>query len=187
MGSKFSYALIAAATAGLIATGAVAKDRKLDGGTPKIFTDVTDCRTIADSAQRLACYDRTVGALAAAQASENLYVADKETMRETRRGLFGFNLGNIFGGGDNDDKDRAGPELAEMETLTSTITEVRQIGRKTYVLRIAEANALWEINEAPSRFIMPKVGETVEFKKAAMGSYFIRVGKQIGVKGKRIG
>lgn len=158
-----------------------------DKSAPDYVSALRACDQESDRARKLECLERASGALVAAVDSGELRVVDRKEREKQRRGLFGFNLGNIFGGGDDDAKNPGKAELAEMETLTSTITEVRQIGRKTYVLRIAEANALWEINEAPSRFIMPKVGETVEFKKAAMGSYFIRVGKQIGVKGKRIG
>lgn len=152
---------------------------------PDYVAAIRACEQESDRARKLECLERASGALVAAVDSGELRLVDRQQREKQRRGLFGFSLPNIFGGGDEKDGDKA--ELAEMETLVSTITEVRQIDRKTYVLRIAEANALWRIEEAPSRFIMPKVGETVEFKKAAMNSYFIRVGKQIGVKGKRVG
>ena len=144
------------------------------------------CEPLTDRARKLDCLEAASGALVAAVDKGELRLVDKQEREKQRRGLFGFDIGNLFGGG-GDKKDGDKAEMAAMETLTSTITEVRQIDRKTYVFRIAEANALWRIDEAPSRFVMPKVGETVEFKKAAMSSYFIRVGKQIGVKGKRIG
>lgn len=143
------------------------------------------CDRESERARKLECLERASGALVAAVDSGELRLVDRKEREKQRRGLFGFSLPDIFGGGDKKDGDKS--EMAEMQTLVSTITEVRQIDRKTYVFRIAEANAQWEIKEAPSRFIAPKVGETVEFKKAAMNSYFIRVGKQIGVKGKRIG
>src|SRR5688500_4143501 len=67
--------------------------------TPKIFEDVVQCRAIADAAARLACYDRGVAALQTAQQSNELYVADKQAMKEARRGLFGFSIPKlkIFG------------------------------------------------------------------------------------------
>ena len=142
------------------------------------------CEGLQDRSAKLACLERASGSLVAAVDSGDIRLVDRKEREKQRRGLFGFSLPDIFGGGDKKD---GKAEMEEMQTLVSTITEVRQIDRKTYVFRIAEANAQWRIDEAPSRFVMPKVGETVEFKKAAMNSYFIRVGKQIGVKGKRIG
>lgn len=143
------------------------------------------CGKLSDASAKLACLERTSGALVGAVDSGDIRLVDRAEREKTRRGLFGFSLGRLFGG--DGEKESGKGELAEMETLVSIVTEVRQIDRKTYQFRIQEANALWQINEAPSRFIGPKVGEKVEFKRAAMGSYFIRVGKQIGVKGKRIG
>lgn len=176
MGSKFSYALVAAATAGLIATGAVAKDRKLDGGTPKIFTDVTDCRTIADSGQRLACYDRTVGALAAAQASENLYVADKETMREARRGLFGFNLPKVklFG---NDD---LGDEVKSIESAIKAVSQAQ----RGYVFTL-EDGARWAQTDG-AYMDKPKVGAKIRIRKAALGSYMASIDGRVGFRIERL-
>lgn len=144
-----------------------------------------DCAKLTEAGAKLACLEAASGALVGAVDSGDVRLVDRAEREKTRRGLFGFSIGRLFGGDDEKDGDKG--ELAEMQTLVSTITEVRQIDRKTYQFRIEEANALWQINEAPSRFIRPRVGETVEFKRAAMNSYFIRVGKQIGVKGKRIG
>lgn len=151
---------------------------------PDLVDALRACDRETDRARKLECLERASGALVAAVDAGDLRLVDRQQREKQRRGLFGFSLPDIFGRDDGKPDDA---EMAEMQTLTSTITEVRQIDRKTYLLRIAEANARWRIDEAPSRFIMPKVGETVEFKKAAMNSYFIRVGKQIGVKGKRIG
>lgn len=144
-----------------------------------------ECSKLTDTAAKLACLESASVALVGAVDSGDVRLVDRAEREKTRRGVFGFSLGRLFGG--NDDKNGDNGELAEMETLISTITEVRQIDRKTYQFRIQEANALWQINEAPSRFISPRVGEQVEFKRAAFQSYFIRVGNQIGVKGKRIG
>ena len=151
---------------------------------PDLVDALRACDKESDRTSKLDCLERASGALVAAVDAGELRLVDRQQREKQRRGLFGFSLPDIFGREDGKPDD---PTMAEMQTLTSTITEVRQLDRKTYLLRIAEANALWRIDEAPSRFIIPKVGETVEFKKAAMNSYFIRVGKQIGVKGKRIG
>ena len=79
-----------------LAGPAAAKTQPLAAAPPpKIFTDVIQCRTITDKAERLACFDRSVGTLATAQQNKELYVADKEAMREARKGLFGFNLPNL--------------------------------------------------------------------------------------------
>lgn len=172
-------AILPLATATLAALPATAQEPARDH-----VAELKRCEAIGDAAVKLACLESAAGALVGAVERGDLRLVNREQRERTRRGLFGFSLGNIFGGGD--DKPGEAAE-AEMKTLTSTITAVRQIDRKTWQLRIADGNALWQINEAPARFIPPRVGETVEFERAALGSYWVRIGKQLGVKGKRVG
>ena len=42
------------------------------------------------------------------------------------------------------------------------------------------------MSNVPMRLRPPRVGDEVVFKKAALGSYFIRIAGQTGVKGRRI-
>src|SRR5687768_14263722 len=99
------------------AASASAKDKPA-AAPPAIHQAVVDCRALADPAQRLACFDRTVGEMAKAGADKELVVLDREAMRETRKGLFGFNLPKLklFGGGDDDDQ-----EVTEIESTISGI------------------------------------------------------------------
>ena len=152
---------------------------------PEHIAALRQCGQLAEASAKLACLERASGALVGAADRGDIRLVDRAEREQARRGLFGFNIGNLFGGAG--DKEEGREELAEMATLVSTITQVRQLDRRTYQFRIAEANALWQINEAPSRFIAPRIGDKVEFKRAALGSYFVRVSNQIGVKGKRIG
>ena len=135
-----------------------------------------ECQAIVDDASRLACYDREVAAVVAASDAGDIQVVDKEDIRETRRGLFGFSLPKtgIFGGGDDKDD----------EVMTSQITSVRQVGREGYRITIAEGS-VWQINDPPRRF-RPKVGDDVELERAAMGSFWVRLNGQNGVKGRRV-
>ena len=92
---------------GVLSVPVAAKDKDRDAPStpPPVFQAVLDCKSVADAAERLACYDRTVGAMAAARETKDLVIADRETMREARKGLFGLSLPSIklFGGGDSED------------------------------------------------------------------------------------
>lgn len=158
-----------------LATPALAKDKDAKIAPPPVYQAVVDCRDIADSAQRLACFDRTVGVMAEAGEAKDLVVLDREAVRETRRGLFGFTLPSIklFGGGrDNDEKE----EISEIE---STIVALRTAadGKPIYV--IADG-AKWKQTEG--RFVFPKVGQPIRIKKAALGSYKANVNNRSAVK-----
>lgn len=152
-----------------------------DGDGNAYVEGLRACQTIADGAERLACYDRAVGAVVAANDGGELRVVDKAEVAQTRRKLFGFSLPDIglFGGKDT------GVEEEAVDMLETTITGARRNG-DNWVFTTQEG-ATWEINNPPSRLRPIRRGDSVVFKKASLGSYFIRIEGQLGVKGRRVG
>ena len=143
---------------------------------PKIFQDVVQCRAITDAGQRLACFDRSVGALAAAQQSKDLYVADKEAMREARRGLFGFSLPKmkIFA---DDDMEK------DVDSIESTITAAVP-GQQGYIFTLADG-ARWKQTDG-AYMDKPKAGAKIRIKRAALGSFFGTINNNPGVRVERL-
>ena len=47
--------------------------------------------------------------------------------------------------------------------------------------------AVWLIPSPPRRLMTPRAGQSVEFRRGTLTSYFIRIDRQGGVKGRRIG
>ena len=136
------------------------------------------CRTIADKTERLACYDAKVGAMVTASDAGDVKIVDRDDVRRTRRQLFGFTVPDLdILEGDNTDKQTS-------ELLETTITSARRMSAKAWRFTTAEG-AVWEISNAPQRLAPIKAGDTVVFKVASLGFYFIRINGQIGVKGKR--
>jgi hypothetical protein len=163
----------------LLLAGAVvhAKDEKKTDAAPKIFADAINCRQIADDVERLKCYDETVGKLATAQANREVYVADKEEVKKSRKGLFGFTLSDIgiFGGDGETDK---------IDAIEATIKSVREAaGKYTFVL---DDGAVWAQTEAGYVGLTPKPGQKIAIKRAAMGSYMGRVENGRTIRMKRI-
>ena len=156
------------------ATPAVAKD-KAPPPRPAQIDALFGCRAIADPTERLACFDREVTGLAAADANRDITFADKATMKETRRGLFGFHLpalGGIFGG----DED----QIKEIETTIRSVS-VDRSGKYTLVM---DDDAVWTQIDTASLGRDPKPGQKVKIKAASMGSYFATVngGRMIRMK-----
>ena len=139
--------------------------------------DLRECQAVANPEERLICFDTAVSQLVQASEAGDLRVVDREDIRETRRGLFGFSMPKLglFRGSEDEDVDRV---------LNSTITEVRQVGRESYLLTIAEGSR-WRVNDAPRRF-RPEAGDAVDFERAALGSFWVRVNGTPGVKGRRV-
>lgn len=170
--------LLAALAAGASAAAAA---KTPPAGSPLVGA-LEACRTITADAQRLACYDRASAALVEATAKGDVQVVDRSQLREARRSLFGFSMPKLpFFTGDRsveDDKD-------ELET---TITWVKAVPYGRFQFGIAEGNAVWETLETPpSSFSDPRKGQPVVIKRGPLGSYFVRVNGQRGVKGKRVG
>lgn len=141
------------------------------------------CQGKTDPAERLACYDTAVAAMVSASSEGEVRVVDAEDVRQTRRKLFGFALPDlgIFGG----DSDKDDPVTAEeFTTLNTTIAGVRASGQ-TLVVTTAEG-AQWQLDAMPARLMKPRVGQTLEIKKGALSSYFLRINGQKGVKGRRV-
>lgn len=138
---------------------------------------IRGCAAIAQPEQRLACYDRESAAVLASVENGDIRLVERRDVERARRSLFGFTVpeGGLFGAS------------AEMpDTLETTITGVRQTGPDAWAITVEEGS-VWQISNAPSRFRAPRTGDRVVLKKAALGSVFIRVGGQLGVKGRRIG
>lgn len=162
------------------ATPAVAKD-KAPPPRPAQIDALFGCRAIADPTERLACFDREVSGLAAADANRDITFADKATMKKARRGLFGFalpNLGALFGSDEEEEEDR-------IKSIETTIANVSTDNGGRYRLTM-EDGAVWvQIDGWLPR--TPHVGDKVVIKVAAMGSYFASVsgGRSIRMRRER--
>ena len=162
----------------LVLTGSAASAKDQPVPPSARLNAITACQSIGDDAQRLACYDREAATLIKSAQAGEIRVIDREDVRVVRRSLFGFSLPKLglFGGDGEETAD-------EME---STIKSVQEMPNGRYRMVIAEGDAVWETTETPMRFNEPRPGEKIVIKRGAVGSYFLRVGRQLGVKGRRI-
>ena len=169
--------LTAAAVLALIASSAQSRPIP-NTGTPQSMQQLIACRAIADSAQRLACYDREAAAVDKAIASRDLVIIDKARATAAKRSLFGFsipNFGGLFGGGDND-----------VKQIESTIATVGHNPEGGWLLKLADGSVWTQVDDAELG-LPPSRGEKVVVSRGSLGSFYIQVGKQPGFKVKRIG
>lgn len=167
------------ATLSLAAT-ATAKDTsssRLD--TPQIYRDLVDCRQIADSAARLACYDQKVAALEQAKDARDIVIADKSEVREARKGLFGFTLPSlkIFGSGAGEDD--------EIKQIDGVVKSARQDTYGAWQFTL-EDGAVWTQIDTERVVFDPHAGSKVTIKHGALGSYKANIDGQPGIKVRRI-
>jgi hypothetical protein len=169
--------IVSLAAVGLVATAAAAA--KAPPPMSPYVNALDQCRQITDSAQRLACYDRAAGALVAASRSGQVNVVDRGELRQARRSLFGFSMPRLpFFSGDQSAGDTP-------DQIESTIKAAGDIGYGKYRIIIVEGNAAWETTEPTFR--QPKAGQKIIIRRGPLGSYFLRIDGNAGVKGRRVG
>lgn len=173
--SKFNLGFLFAGLA--IAAPSYAKTKPIPAApAPKVFNDVVQCRAITDAAQRLACFDQSVGMLATAQENKDLFVADKDAIREVRKGLFGFSVPKLRLFGDDDmEKD--------VDQIETTVAGIGQ-GRTGYIF-ILKDGARWAQTDG-AYMDRPKVGATIKIRRGALGSYFAAIDKKVGFRVERV-
>lgn len=160
--------------------GSAAAAAKSPPPSSPLIDQIERCRAIEDDAQRLACFDRETATLLSATKSGQVSVVDRGELKAARRSLFGFSMPKLpFFSGDTSADDAP-------DELESTIRSVQAIEGGRYRIVINDGDAVWETTESPMRLNEPHSGDKIVIKKGAVGSYFLRLGGQLGVKGRRI-
>ncbi len=147
-------------------------------GTPQSMQQLIACRSIPDSAQRLACYDRQATVVSQALASKELVVIDKARATAAKRSLFGFSVpdfGGLFGNGDND-----------VNEIASTVTKAAQDGYGAWIVTLADGSTWAQQDDSPLG-LPPERGNKVVVHRGSLGAFFLRVAGQPGIRVKRIG
>ena len=98
--------------------------------------------------------------------------------RKTKRGLFGFGIPNLGIFGDDDDE-------VEIKQIDGEIVSTGFNADGGYIFRLADGSRWTQMDGKPFA-LPPEAGDKVVVKKGALGSYILSVGKQPGVKVKRI-
>ena len=171
------FMLSAVALSATLAVGAFAKDktRGNPGETPPVFQAVLDCKTVADPKDRLACFDQTVESLAKASSTRDIVIAERATVKEAERGLFGLSLPRIKLFGDDSDD--------QIKEIESTIANFRRDENGALMFTIADGARWRQIDSQPQ---MVKAGDKIKIRKAALGSFFANINGRSGFKVTRV-
>jgi hypothetical protein len=164
------------AAAAFIAGSGIALARPLPAGNPRSVQSLLDCRSVADSAQRLACYDKAAGTIAEAIEKKDLVLIDKERATAAKRSLFGFSVpdfAGLLGGGD-------------IQQIEGVVAGVGSNADGGWTIKLADGS-LWTQTDDTPVALPPRHGDKVIVKRGTLGSYFLRLGNQPGFKVKRIG
>jgi len=151
---------------------------------PETFEALIHCRAIAEAAARLQCFDTAAAALEQATERRDVVVVDRAQVRESRRRLFGLALPSlpIFGGGGNNAHDNDDDEIAQIE---STVASAVRNDLGQWQVRLQEGGT-WIQTDFSQLAIAPRPGQPIVVHRGALGSYMMRVGRQPGVRVRRV-
>lgn len=171
-GRVTTFILTLAATAAL---ATVASAQPPASQSPELLRKLYACADIADPAARLACFDQNVGSLKTAESQGQFAAVDAAGVRQIEREAFGFSLPSLprltlpsFARSENG----GDPAPAQTTEVTMTITRLgRSEGRPAFVMSNGQTWA--QIDGESNRLARP--GETVTVRRAALGSYLMKV------------
>lgn len=146
---------------------------------PAVYSALMRCRGLPAETERLACYDEAVAKLETATRNREVVLVDREHIRNTKRKLFGLPLPdlNLFG------DDREG-RTEQVDTLEGEVAEAHTEGDGNWVMRLKDG-AVWMQTDGRPLAVAPRGGTKVVVKRAAMGSFIMRVNRQPGIRVRR--
>jgi hypothetical protein len=135
---------------------------------------VLDCRAISDGPQRLACYDKAVDGMARAEQSGDLVTIDREQRRAVRRQAFGLTLPSLamF--------DR-GEKAEEADRIAVTLAKASRNAAGKWVL-VLDDGAVWRQIDDGELEPAPRPGAKAVIRRAALGSFMIRIEGQSSIR-----
>lgn len=145
---------------------------------PAVITALKACRAITADAERLACYDKAAQSVSKAQETGEVIIIDKQAARAARRQAFGLELPTLS-------ILEKGVDKAETEKMQSVVKASRVDAEQRLVVTL-EDGAVWRQIDDTMLGKPPKAGDTIEVKKAAMGSYMMKIGSQPAIRVRRI-
>lgn len=169
--------LLAAAGVATASAGAASPSIAATPKPAAVVQTVVECRAIADTAQRLACYDAAVDALSKAQASGDVVTLDRAQRRAARKQAFGFALPS-FSFLD------AGEKPAELNRIEETLASASQDAQGKWTFRMQDG-AVWRQIDDEFLSRNPHPGSAIKIWRAMMGSFMLSVDNQPAVRAHR--
>ena len=175
--------LLAALLIGLMSPAFAQRGDHRQERRPETFEALVHCRSIAEAAARLQCFDTAAAALEQAAERHDVVVVDRAQVRESRRRLFGLALPHlpIFGGGDNG-HDNDDQEIAQIDGVVASAVR-NDLGQ--WQVRLQEGGT-WIQTDFNLLAVPPRPGQPVVVHRGALGSYMMRVGRQPGIRVRRV-
>jgi len=137
------------------------------------YQNLVACSAVTPDRDRLACFDREAARLRTAEQSGAVIIMPRARIEETRRALFGFavpNLPDMMSG------------VPALDTVETTLVSANQ--SDGWVFRLADGSVWRQVDTTALNF-RPREGMPVRIRRAAVGSYMLKVGDSPAVRARR--
>lgn len=166
------------ATAAAMLAGAAAAQTPADARAD-LLQRVTACRAMSDDQARLACFDAATAALDAAERKGELVVMDQTQIREAKRRAFGLELGDAFRV-----FERGEGGAQEVDEVTLTVAQASRGADDRWLVTTTDGQ-VWRQTEAGRGARAPQAGSSLEIRRGALGSFFMKIDGQRAVRARR--
>jgi hypothetical protein len=141
---------------------------------PPEVSGVIACIGMADPAARLACMDKAAAALQAAAGAGDVVVLNRDKIRKAQRENFGL-------------AEQVQPEGTPPAPDKATFEVVSaDLGGDHHWYLVLRDGGRWRVNDEEFFSRQPKAGLKAEVTKGVLGSYFISIEGQPGVRATRL-
>lgn len=134
------------------------------------------CRIMTENAARLACYDAAAESLDVAERQGEIVVVERERVLEARRALFGFSLPGL--------PSLLNGQTEQLDQVETTLERATYVPNSGWTFYLADGS-IWRQIDSTSLQFRATAGLPVRIRRAAMGSYFLKVSDNPAVRAKR--
>lgn len=135
-----------------------------------------ECKQIAERDARVDCYDAAMESLGVAERKGDIVVVERERVLEARRAVFGFSLPTFPG--------LPGGEAEALNEIETTLDRAAYVAGSGWTFHLADGSTWRQIDTTPLQF-RAQTGLPIRIRRAAMGSYLLKVSDYPAVRAKR--
>lgn len=140
--------------------------------TPPSTADLYACSKIENDAERLSCYDTTVQSLEAWEAAGEITTISRSEVNELQKDSFGFSLPTLarsvipkFGEDEN----------SEIQTVEFAVSSVRKSPLGKLIITLENGQVWEQTGSKQVNFSQKRGAESAEIKRAALGSFKMKL------------
>lgn len=155
-----------AITFGLFALAFCASSADTEETAPVSTEQVYACASIAGDTERLACYDQAVGRLKQAEEAGEIRTVSRQDVDQVQRDSFGLSLPSLPRLMGTED------EIREVRHLVETVAQAPDGS----VIVTLDNGQVWQQLGNKSLYLRDPAGQSVSIKRAAFGSFRMKIG-----------